>query len=160
MNVVFSRLLNSGARVSLDVEGKVGRVVNLAVSANEEHEVFVVGSFKRLSNSNGHGCNTSNFSELDGAAALCGRVVGCSVQSLLGDFTDGGFAINDSAETAGGEDVLAVNDGVEDQENMAICIRGYVDSEALDHFVPRGELLVCEGSHTARALLTATRGAA
>lgn len=151
-------LLNRSCRIEADVEGLDRSVVGLVAAAEEEHSIFLVGRFQRLQDAHGSCRNRGDFHEVESAVPMILCVASKGIHRCLRDGSEERLSALDPAHAASGEAVLRIDHRIEDQEDVPVLVGRQIDSEALEHFVPRGCLMVCEGLHTARAFAAAAGG--
>lgn len=138
------------ADAPLDAELLDGGVVNLVAAADEEHHAFLVSRFERLLHPNGGSDGGGDLLEGEcGRFAVCVFRVGHdSLQRLFGGGRHFHIAAMDPANTNGGEEVLAIQDGVVEE---GLIPRLDVDHEkALQHWLIPHVVVVTEGATTAR----------
>lgn len=130
-----------------------GRVVNVSVAADKEHDVFVVGRFKRFAHAHRNGFDGGDFLKADGGAGSVRifRIVCKGEQGFPRRFSEAYIVPLSSPFAAGGEDVLAVEDCVVYQALPAVDSVLY--QETLDHgLVLVGDFTLCGGPLTARSV--------
>lgn len=143
------------ARVHIDADLSQDGVDDLGASADEEHRVFLVGRFQRLENPGAGRLGRCDLYESKGLHPVTFSVVAKGLERSLANGCEAGLASVHAAPSTGGEDVLVVDDGVEDQEHSTVLIGRELDGDALDHWIPLGAVVVCEGAAAARALCAA-----
>ena len=136
-------------------DGK-GRVVNLRPTADVEHPFFVVGRFQGLAHPDRRRGDGGDLHHVQTPRLMALRVRAQRVQGALGGWGDLHLTLLDAPDTAGGEQVLALEDGIEHQKHAAACIQCDLEEVTVDHLAPVGPVLVCEGVHTALALAVET----
>jgi hypothetical protein len=148
------RSLQAGIATRMPIHAQLldGRVVDVRLAADQEHHVFLVGRFERLAHPHGGRRARGHFDQVDSAETLGLGVAAEGMQGCLPGHGEEGLIALDAANAARGEDVLVVADGVEDQEDVPVLVGRQLDCDALDHWIPRSAMVVCEGAATARAL--------
>ena len=148
-----SSLLFSARNEPLHAQLGDGRIVNISVSADEEHDVFVVGRFKRFAHAHRHGLDGGDLLKADDAigSVRIFRIVCKGEQGFPRRFSEACIVPLGSTYAAGSEDVLAVEDCVVYQALPAVDAVLY--QETLDPgLVLVGDFTLCEGPLTARSV--------
>jgi len=138
------------AALPLDAELLDGGVVNLVAAADEEHHAFLVGRFERLLHPDWRGDGGGNLLEGERGrfAVRVFRVGHDSLQRLSGGGRHFHIAAPNAPHTHGGEEVLAIQDGVVEE---GLLPRLDIDDEkALQHWLIPPVVVVTEGATTAR----------
>lgn len=123
-----------------------GHVMRFGTEAAEEHDVFLVGTFQRVTDARSCARGAGDIVEADVPATRVLRVLHQGEQRVAGKVRQLHLAV-DIKHCAGSDvEVLAVEDAIEDIE-PALRERD-VDEEGLEHLIAIGPVLVCEASHT------------
>lgn len=146
-------LLQSGGTAPVDIELLDGGVVHVGLAADEKHDFFVVGRFQRLAHPYGGGDGGRNFHQVDTPQPRVFRVCQQGIEGGLGRLCDARITLLDATDAAGGEHVLVVGNGVEDEIDLPAFIGRQLNHEALAHWVSLGSVVVCEGLLAARSML-------
>ena len=153
VGVVDRGLLDRGDADPLNAQVGDGSVVDGAVSADEENDVFVVGRFQRLSYTQVDGLQGADFLEPKGHAASVHifRVSAKSIERLTSDISKFCIVSDRTADTAGGDDVLSVDYGVvKEILNPVDCVLDYMAGKHV--LSPVARVVVCEGLQTAYSI--------
>jgi hypothetical protein len=130
-----------------------GRIINRVVTADKECGAHILGRFQPLGDALVDVAAMGNIQEheVEFLPVRIFRVAADGLQRLLSDRRQFCVISSDASNTATGDDMPIVEDGIVNEIAAAI-VQGDRDQKALNHVLVPCKLFVVEGSRTAQTL--------